>query len=96
MGPCGTGRLSQPYARRVWPLTSLWLGDGGESGPTVCDLDHVPQVLALLVARQDRVGLRAHRELRHRPVDVHPRDDDPQQRAAQQHRAQLARHAALV
>ena len=38
MGSCGAGRLNQPYAWRVWPLNSPWLGDSGESGPTVCDL----------------------------------------------------------
>ena len=44
MGSCGAGRLSQPYARRVWSLKSPWLGDSGESGPTVCDLDRRHEV----------------------------------------------------
>ena len=45
MGSCGAGRRSQPYARRVWPLSSPWLGDSGESGPTACDLEHEQEVV---------------------------------------------------
>ena len=32
------------YVRRVQPLNSRWLGDSGESGPTVCDLVHDPRL----------------------------------------------------